>query len=330
MAPKNFFVILLTLFVGLKTSYGDPPLPPCKEFYENCSTESAQCTITCEDPSSCVSTGDPAKCPQDVTTTPMVKGSCKPYCSADIGCFYYKYQEVAGIQYCYLMGENECNDWGENCSPDYCESGKRDDAECEEGGNGGPVPEFDCPGETQHTPGTIPDFKLHWSCFSVSKEGNVDLREKTVPGDTICKAYPECNGELVVYSCKSDEAPTPKGVWTYEGDQSDDPGFVEDNGSGRMKLSDPICNANDLTLDNYVDQRDNKGMEILCVVEGSLTEDNTAGTIKAQNSCLLICDGYPILNFYTNEQSWKYTLMEGSEETLDEENADAVIYCHQS
>lgn len=176
--------------------------------------------------------------------------------------------------------------------------------------------------------GLKPTCKLHWSCNSLSSE-SVDLTEDTVPGDTTCTAYPECNSEIVAYACESNGQQTPKGVWNYKGDGTD-PNFLEDigDGSGEKKLADPICNADDLTLTDYENQVA-KGMEILCV-EADVASDGTVGTVAAQNSCLLICDGYPILNFYTVKQSWKYKLMEGAETDLTLSSADDVIYCHKA
>ena len=49
---------------------------------------------------------------------------------------------------------------------------------------------------------------------------------------------------------------------------------------------------------------DQTGLEIQCVEvggnEGVIDEEATDGpTVKAQGNCLLLCDWYPILNFYT-------------------------------
>jgi len=325
MLPKNLFVVLLTLTASLKTSFGNT----CQPYYSDCSTKSFQCKIKCtdiDDPTTCIGEiGDGGTCPEDtaVQEEQMTADVCKNLCTTANSCFYYKFEESGGPEphrYCYLMGEQECNEWGEGCdNPAICVSGKGDENNCDDGIG------YTCVGGTQHTHGIMPDFKLHWSCISI-EGGSVDIKDTSIPGDTTCTAHPECGGELITYECKSNgDQIAPKGVWAYIGSGTD-PNFQEDVDGTQNKLTDPSCNAENLQLTDYK-QQVQKGMQILCVIENSI--DENAGTISAQNSCLLICDNYPILNFWTDAKQWKYQLMDSSTEEDLPAEADDVIFCHK-
>ena len=95
---------------------------------------------------------------------------------------------------------------------------------------------------------------------------------------------------------------------------------------GDGKLTDVTCNADTLTVENFK-QQEGFGMEILCV--GTPITDN--GDVPAQNSCILICDGYPILNFYTDMAEWFYTMMDSPDEETkidDVTSTGSIIFCH--
>merc|ERR1712110_715838 len=93
-----------------------------------------------------------------------------------------------------------------------------------------------------------------------------------------------------------------EGEWQWENDGTSDPQLVEtEEGPNKGKLKEATCNAEPLAVSNYVDQV-TRGMEILCVGDPIDTESK----IPAQNSCILICDGYPILNFYTKTLAQTY------------------------
>ena len=67
-------------------------------------------------------------------------------------------------------------------------------------------------------------------------------------------------------------------------------------------MKDIICNAPDLVLNKAMYEQ--TGLEIQCVEvggnEGVIDETPEEGpTVKAQGNCLHVCDGYPVINFYT-------------------------------
>lgn len=76
---------------------------------------------------------------------------------------------------------------------------------------------------------------------------------------------------------------------------------TEDPIDGDGKLTDVKCNAPDLDLDKAIYEQD--GLEIQCVEVGGnggvIEVTDSKATVKAQGNCLLLCDWYPILNFYT-------------------------------
>ena len=104
-----------------------------------------------------------------------------------------------------------------------------------------------------------------------------------------------CNGKDYEYTCDGVEEGSDQGVWKVIGE---DPGAVDADG----KLTDVICNAPDLVLNKAMYEQ--TGLEIQCVEvggnEGVIDEAPEEGpTVMSQGNCLLLCDWYPILNFYT-------------------------------
>ena len=105
-----------------------------------------------------------------------------------------------------------------------------------------------------------------------------------------------CNGKDYEYKCNKGSDDT-TGVWEAVGE---DPEAIDENTNA---LKDVTCNAKDLVLDKAIYEQD--GLEIQCVEVGGnggvidVTTDPDHPTIIAQGNCLLLCDWYPILNFYT-------------------------------
>ena len=134
-----------------------------------------------------------------------------------------------------------------------------------------------------------------------------------------------CNGETIEYICKSDGNDPEAGVWTESaGDDTHCEGAtcVDEN---TMALIDVICNSPDLELDK--DMYNQEGLEITCVEGGAGQVTNPdAPTVPAQNNCLLRCDYYPVLQFYTKGgDGWFYKYMEEDEEqALDSTDADMI------
>ena len=77
----------------------------------------------------------------------------------------------------------------------------------------------------------------------------------------------------------------------------EDPGAIDSDG----KLTDVVCNAPDLVLNKAMYEQ--TGLEIQCVEvggnEGVIDETPEGPTVMSQGNCLLLCDWYLILNFYT-------------------------------
>ena len=106
-----------------------------------------------------------------------------------------------------------------------------------------------------------------------------------------------CGGKDYEYTCDGGDEGSDQGVWKIVGDE--DPEAVDE---ATNALKDVICNAPDLVLNKAM--YDQTGLEIQCVEvggnEGVIDEEAADGpTVKAQGNCLLLCDWYPILNFYT-------------------------------
>jgi len=338
MATKLVAVVFAIIFASCTAE------DICSEFQDNCNAYSDdsstyQCLISCADGSGpCVGNGN---CP-DIATTPINYGQmdgqkCKETCEADTAnkCAFYRYDFVESKQtkMCYLMNEDQCDDEGNGCIDPQCASGP---ANCDGGGYVKPPEKFTCLSGTQHSAGTIPNFNLHWNCKDVNNNmADHDITSETpaAPGNTVCTAKPDCSKndqkQHYVYKCvqKSGGAPT-EGEWQWENDGTSDPQLVEtEEGPNKGKLKEATCNAEPLAVSNYVDQV-TRGMEILCVGDPIDTESK----IPAQNSCILICDGYPILNFYTKMAEWKYTMMDdpSTENTFpDPADPTDVIYCHK-
>ena len=73
------------------------------------------------------------------------------------------------------------------------------------------------------------------------------------------------------------------------------------------------------------------GLDIQCVSVGAGQVDNSnedSPTVPAQNSCLLSCDYYPVLTFYTKGDAWVYKYMdEADENPLEADDVKDTIVC---
>ena len=109
--------------------------------------------------------------------------------------------------------------------------------------------------------------------------------------------HSRCNGKDYEYTCDGGEENSDVGVWKPIGDDAQ---AIDENTNA---LKDVICNAPNLALDKAIYEQD--GLEIQCVEIGGnegvidVTTDPDHPTVIAQGNCLLLCDWYPILNFYT-------------------------------
>ena len=141
-----------------------------------------------------------------------------------------------------------------------------------------------------------------------------------------------CNSvsEAIVYTC---EDGGDNGAWVWAGTPGNEPkdpegnSYVDEN-SGI--LNDIICNSDPLVLNQA--SYEQEGLEILCVETGAGqvdASDAAAPTVPAQNNCLLRCDWYPVLQFYTKGgDGWFYKYMDENEESqLDSGNVETVIRC---
>jgi len=342
MATKLFAVVFTVLLTSCK---GQDQESICSEFQDNCSPKEKLCLIECKiddetgDATPCVPNPDAGNCPTFLfraapTYTAMNAEFCKQTCvnDTDNGCAFYRYELIEPLKNkkCYLMDRDQCADSGDGCETN-CESGA---ANCD-GGHVVEAEDYTCPSGTPHTPQTIPNFNLHWNCRDVNNnnaEFDITQNHTSAPGNTVCTAKPDCKDLHYTYKCVSANETDPtetEGKWQWDRmDGMDDPKLVEEEGDNIGKLKEATCNADPLTVNDYSNQI-TSGMEILCVDEPI---NATSGVVPAQNSCILICDGYPILNFYTKMASWVYTYMDSPNvpNTIDDVNQTGdIIYCHK-
>ena len=114
-----------------------------------------------------------------------------------------------------------------------------------------------------------------------------------------------CGGNDYEYSCDEGEPDSTEGVWKFVGDQDQDPNAIDES---TKALKDVVCNAPDLVLHGPTYAQ--AGLEIQCVEVGGNggvidVTDPDKPTVKAQGNCLLLCDWYPVLNFYTRSNCFK-------------------------
>lgn len=342
MAAKLSFIVFITVIIATYAAAEDG----CHMFIDNCNPDPHICHISCEDADSAeCQIVDGSSCPDftsgAVLSADMNAAKCKELCDAETDCYYYRWDthENPKKQFCYFMNNDQCLDVGntKTCDLPDCKSDKADKNTCEEGGL--PVKEYTCPIGTVHTPGIMPNFNLHWNCYL----GDVDIdigvgAPNKAPGNTICTAKPDCikGGvkQIFQYKCEEDTSnPTihTDGKWQWTGDAGagdEDPLLVNDEQGGVLK--EATCNADNLIIDDFNNQVE-KGMEILCVEAPIDTTNPGSESVIAQNSCLLICDGYPVLNFYTKMSKWVYTMMDDESETpIDNPSSTGdIIFCHK-
>lgn len=259
---------------------------------------------------------------------------CKSYCGDAESCKYFKFieypdnsddfplNELKSI--CFLMNDEQCTNVDDFCcEAPHCRSGGKDCVEDVE-------TKYKCKTGTDHKTGNFPMNYLRWDCKDLDWN-SVDIYNSTVeaPGGTRCTARPDCHEKKYVYTCKDDPSSNDEstGIWTWDVDGENDPECLNSD----KTLNEAICNAEDIVLKNYVDQAA-QGLEIQCVEGGAGQVDQETGTITSQNNCLLLCDWYPVLTFYTVGQEWRYRMVDDEEEDHEEhdlqtDTPDQIIYC---
>jgi len=301
----------------------------CSAHQDNCSTDENYCLFSCDDDDdNCSPDGTcPTTVPDPLPSDAMDAATCEKACKDDTtnNCAFYRYEKIYKTAFCYLMNKDQCKDEGDDCN-DGCKSGAVD---CT--GDNIVEPEiFTCPSGTPHQPGVIPHFNLHWKCEDVNgiKPHDITQEFPAAPGNTICTAKPSCMKDGIdqnyVFKCVKDgDGASGKWEWQDNGNDAPDPTLTLVD-QGTKKLKEATCDAAPLTIQGYDNQVD-QGMEILCV-----GEQIAVGIVPAQNSCILVCDGYPILNFYTKKAEWFYTMMDSPEiETIESSNSGDIIFCHK-
>jgi len=316
-------------------------------FSENCNAEDGNMyEITCNKDAGgggpeCSCADGSATCPDAAVIDALTYAdfdakACKDQCTAN-QCVFYKWTQdgfyQGSVKHCYNMKEDECDGIsGHTCDdPAHCVSGAIDDM-CDGTNTKPPQPvddacsfidgfEYDKSGES-----------LHWLC------GDVDAYDgrASVPTGTICTAHHSCSeypdndatptNWKLVYECKiSDDGLS--GTWVSfrnaDGDKyiDDVTEEVDVDGQGTMvkKLKEPACATAPLNIaaDNY----NQPGLLISCT-DDPITVDEDDDTIfqaTAPNTCLLLCDYYPILSFYpgwtpgddTGLRTWLYSMEDG-------------------
>jgi len=326
-------------------------------FKIDCIKESQECTCSTTPD---VSTGNCDNFDETLEYNALTAAQCKTLCVGDENCVFYRWTEdntweKAG-RHCIIMGEAQCNgadphgcDGLDICGPDpsncdgsqHCFSGAKED-KCDGTNTKPPKPvdnacsfvdgfAYDKSGES-----------LHWLCGEVDAYDGVTT---SVPTGTICTAHHSCSeypdndatptNWKLVYECKiSDDGLS--GTWvsfrTADGDKyiDDVTEEVDVDGQGTMvkKLKEPACATAPLNIaaDNY----NQAGLLISCTDE-EITVDGNDPTIfhaTAPNTCLLLCDFYPILSFSpgwtpgddTGLRTWLYTMEDGITDPDDTTN----------
>jgi len=353
--PSNFcflviFLVCLTIF-GVHSGEVD-----CKgQNAANCDTsvyiqeieckQSEPCTCKDENQNDCAADWNPDPDGDGVDITyETLKDYCEAECEENLLCRFYKYVERRGKKHCYAMDQDQCTQQAqdEQCNPDHCQSGYvlHTDEVCEENTDGGGddgiiVPDVQCPtgSVAKHSASTMPDNYLRWNCIDMHSE-NVDIYgdgeaiPAGAPAGTRCTTRPGCDGIDYVYKCDLAD-----GIWKPENPSevpSQDP--ID---TVKKYLNDVKCNAPDLILNKEAYEQ--PGLEIQCVEIGAGqvdTTDKAKPTVKSQNNCLLLCDWYPVVNFYTKGTKWMYVDMEDDNleeneinDPADQTETATIIYC---
>jgi len=256
-------------------------------------------------------------------------------------CKYWKFIDGSMVTWdqsksksCYLMNDAQCTDRRGDCNQDHgCEVG------CIEGADD--PSSFTCPAQSDRKEESLANNYLSWICyhFDGTNDEEIDIyNSATAPGGTTCTLTPSCkkyevNEKSLMYKCAEDSENPGSGKWTSsDGDTTHDEDVIDkDNGN---KLKDPTCNADPLPLKEGWKQ---PGMEVNCV-DGFAQWDSDANpnTIPSENHCLMFCDYYHVLTFYSKGESgwyYKYTY-DGADETEQElqiaggdDYVDDVIKC---
>jgi len=317
-------------------------------FSENCNGQAGNMyEITCNKDAGgggpeCSCTDGSATCPEAavigaLTYDTFDAAACESQCTGD--CVFYKWTKdlgwFGGAKHCFNMKEDECDGLDSHpCDdPEHCVSGSVGD-KCD-GTNTKPPPpienacsfidnfEYDKSGES-----------LHWLCGDIDAYDGVTT---SVPTGTICTAHHSCSDYVddennptdytLVYECKI----TGDGEGTWVSFRNDDDKYLDDvtvevdeGGENRTtatvrKLKEPACATAPLNIsaDNY----NQPGLLISCT-DDPITVDEDDDTIfqaTAPNTCLLLCDYYPILSFYpgwtpgddTGLRTWLYSMEDG-------------------
>merc|ERR1712241_590491 len=241
-------------------------------------------------------------------------------------CKYWKFVDGTNHQWdqsksCYLMNDAQCTDKTGVCNQDNgCEVG------CV--GGGADPASFTCPAQSVRHEESLANKYLSWMCnhFDGSDDVSIDIYDTApAPGGTTCTLIPSCkkyeaNGSLK-YKCAEDSENPGSGKWTSsDGDTTHDEDVIDNDNGGKLK--DPTCNADPLPLKEGWKQT---GMEVNCV-DGFAQWDSNANpnTIPSENHCLMFCDYYHVLTFYSKGESgwyYKYTY-DGADETEQELKTD--------
>merc|ERR1712241_667182 len=265
--------------------------------------------------------------------------ACKALCDNSEGdiCAYWKFMDGSTVAYdpsksCYLMDDTQCTDKTGECKPEHgCEVG------CS--GSGGETTGVTCPAQSVHTEADLANKHLYWRCYHV--DDNIDeeidiYNEATAPEGTACTLTPSCKkyqnaaGGDLQYVCK-DVSGT--GQWTSSDDTTTHDADVIDDTDKMLK--EPTCNADPLTLKAEWKQ---DGMEINCV-DGFAKWDGVSTDIPSENHCLMFCDYYHVLSFYSKgESGWYYQYTyDGADDSEQElqtaggaDNVEDVIKCWNS
>jgi len=152
-----------------------------------------------------------------------------------------------------------------------------------------------------------------WECYKPGHtHETIDMYTATeMPTGGYCELVTETSGSCkdASYRYTCDPVDQENSNWAGPAGQ-DDEGLTAD----KTKLKKLGCKAQDLTIE--ADLVDQAGRRFSCVNGGMNAQNN----IPAENDCLMLCDNYPVLTFFTDFQGtgsrgWFYEVFDNAEIT---------------
>jgi len=355
MKLTTVFCLIVPLLVNAGS---DPECPPNQWVEGGCEANPHLCRIECPVDPCTPSEGNPGPCStgEDIALGDMDAAKCKELCEAsrdggsavnpDI-CRFWRFETVptgdaktVRVKTCTLIRSSECTAH-EECLAD-CECG---DVGCPGDKTGTTLsPEISCKGGIEYHPEA--DW-IHWVCMN---DEVPDLNSPYHPGDdsvlppnTNCFTTHPCddwNSEVDMRLSVRCDGLTGKWVKATTGD---DPtghyvgdkgvlGPASGTGSQPAPLQEHQCIANSETEPLVVNIANmGEGAQLSCETPATVNGDPPTATysIKAPNSCVLLCDFHPVLVIKgrLNEEGVFKFYDTNTGDEINDSNKDGKIRC---